>query len=108
MRRRIDTRSDEPALVAERVELAEAALANFDGAAVVKLHETEVAERLPELLPHFRERPGRAHLYLDIETNDGAVTRVRASDEFRIAPSEGLAAAVTTRLGAGRLRLVRF
>jgi DNA polymerase-3 subunit alpha len=108
VRGRIDTRSDEPALVAERVELAEAALANFDGAAVVKLHETEVAERLPELLPHFRERPGRAHLYLDIETNDGAVTRVRASDEFRIAPSEGLAAAMTTRLGAGRLRLVRF
>ncbi|MFN0206312.1 MAG: DNA polymerase III subunit alpha [Planctomycetota bacterium] len=108
LRGKLDTRSEEVSLVAEKIELAEAALARFDGALVVTIQAHEVEAHLQNVLSIFRGRGGKAHLFIDIEEADGAVTRVRAGDEFRAVPSELLYSAVSERLGAGRVKLVRL
>jgi DNA polymerase-3 subunit alpha len=107
VRGRLDTRSEEVALVAEGAESAETALARFDGAVVVRLDETEVERCLTELLPCFRERPGRAQVILEIEESSGLATQIRAGEEFRTTPGESLSKAVASRLGPGRLTLAR-
>ncbi|MBI3818404.1 MAG: DNA polymerase III subunit alpha [Planctomycetes bacterium] len=108
VRGRLDTRNEDPSLVAEKLESAENALAHFDGAIVVRLHCTEVRDRLKQLLQLFRERPGKTHLFVDVEEESGAITRIRAGDEYRTAPSDMLSAAVSEKLAPGRLRLIRL
>lgn len=105
---KIDNRSEEPSILVEKVDLAERALSQFDGAIIVRVRAAEVEADLPALLQIFRERPGKTHLFMDIEEENGAVTRVRADDEFRTVPSEALSAAVAGRIGPGRLKLVRL
>lgn len=105
VRGRLDTRSEETAIVAESIEGAEAALARFEGAVVLRLRESEVESHLPGLLPCFRETPGRAILVLELEGEDGMATQIRAGDEFRTSPGEALSSTVASRIGPGRLTL---
>ncbi|HKE01430.1 MAG TPA: OB-fold nucleic acid binding domain-containing protein, partial [Planctomycetota bacterium] len=106
VRGRVDRRGEETGIVAEEVLSAEHYLASFDGAAVVHLREEEVP-RIPALLEEISVDRGRVLLLLDLEDESGAVTRIRASESFRVRPGEKLGAAVQRSLGPGRLRLVR-
>ncbi|MBL8692956.1 MAG: DNA polymerase III subunit alpha [Planctomycetes bacterium] len=107
IRGKVDRRTEEPAIVAEKVEHAEKALAAFDGAVAIRLHAIEMG-RLPDLLRMAREIPGPTLVLLDVEEEDGYVTRMRLSESFRVAPGESLARMVAAILGPGRLNLVRF
>lgn len=108
VRGRLDQRMEEVSIVAEKIELAETALANFDGALVLRIHSEEVFDRLNPVLSLFRERPGRSHLFVDIEEADGSIVRVRAGEEYRTAASDTLCASVAERLGPQRLKLMRL
>jgi DNA polymerase-3 subunit alpha len=105
---KLDTRSEEPTLIAEKIETVESALARFDGALVVKLQAAEVDQQLGGLLSVFAGGGGRTHLFIDVEEFDGSTTRIRAGDEYRAAPGDSLYSAIASRIGPGRVKLVRL